>query len=199
MSFNRTRRASNRTRTLAAAGLLAATALFLTACSPDNPAKSTSAASGSSTASETSADSGTGATPGAGGDATTDSSGDSDASTPGSSDTSTETPAAAPEATTDTSGTNTGTGSTKATVDNRVDGTVTGTLTFLAPGKLEVGGRPFYVAVDTDIRGGDICGDPESQSAEKCTADELDAAAKGGNLTVEVTIKKGIAERVAQA
>ncbi|MFI1482815.1 hypothetical protein [Streptomyces sp. NPDC020747] len=78
------------------------------------------------------------------------------------------------------------------------DGTFSGTLTFLAPGKLLVGERAFWVAVDTDIRGGDICGDPESQSAESCTPDELDEAAKAGNLNVEVTIKKGVAERVAQ-
>ncbi|MFF3375952.1 hypothetical protein ACFYXF_23735 [Streptomyces sp. NPDC002680] len=193
MSFNRTStRTSTRVRTLAAAGLLAATALFLTACSPDSPTKTPSAASASNTATEASADASTGA----GDEATTDSS----AATPGSSDTSTEAPAATPEAGTATIGTDTGTGTggTKATVDNRVDGTVTGTLTYLAPGKLEVGGRPFYVAVDTAIQGGDICGDPETQVAEKCTADELDAAAKGGNLTVEVTIKKGVAERVAQ-
>ncbi|MDQ0946212.1 hypothetical protein QFZ24_000135 [Streptomyces phaeochromogenes] len=85
-----------------------------------------------------------------------------------------------------------------ASVDNRADGTVTGALTYLAPGKLEVGGRPFYVAVDTAVLGGDICGDPENQVAEKCTADELEAVAKDGNLTVEVTIKKGIAKRVTQ-
>lgn len=192
MSFDRTStRTSTRVRTVAAAGLLAATALFLTACSPDSPTKTPSPASASSTAT----DAGTGAT----GEATTDPSADAGAGTPGSSDTSTEDSAATPEAGTGTIGTDTGTGSTKATVDNRVDGTVTGTLTYLAPGKLEVGGRPFYVAVDTAIQGGDICGDPENQVAEKCTADELDAAAKGGNLTVEVTIKKGIAERVAQA
>ncbi|WP_369036250.1 MULTISPECIES: hypothetical protein [Streptomyces] len=194
MSFSHTStRTSIRVRTLAAAGLLAATALFLTACSPDSPAKTPSAASGSSTAT----DAGTGAT----GEATTDPGGDAGAATPGSSGTSTEDSAATPEAGTGTIGTDTGTGTggTKATVDNRVDGTVSGTLTYLAPGKLEVGGRPFYVAVDTAIQGGDICGDPENQVAEKCTADELDAAAKGGNLTVEVTIKKGVAERVAQA
>ncbi|WP_328845979.1 hypothetical protein [Streptomyces sp. NBC_00258] len=78
------------------------------------------------------------------------------------------------------------------------DGTFSGTLTFLAPGKLLVGERAFWVAEDTEIAGGDICGDPETSEAEKCTADELDAAAEAGNLTVEVTIKKGIAERVTQ-
>ncbi|MFE7123901.1 hypothetical protein [Streptomyces sp. NPDC057617] len=91
------------------------------------------------------------------------------------------------------------TGAGEANSDNREDGTVTGTLTYLAPGKLEVDGRPFFVADDTVIQGGDICGDPETPEVENCTADELDAAAKNGNLNVEVTIKKGIAERVIQA
>ncbi|WP_327341251.1 hypothetical protein [Streptomyces europaeiscabiei] len=68
-----------------------------------------------------------------------------------------------------------GTDDSGASVDNRADGTVTGALTYLAPGKLEVGGRPFYVAVDTAVLGDDICGDPENQVAEKCTADELEA------------------------
>ncbi|MEV7344420.1 hypothetical protein [Streptomyces sp. NPDC093544] len=86
----------------------------------------------------------------------------------------------------------------EAGTDNRVDGTVTGTLTYLAPGKLEVGGRPFFVADDTEIVGGDICGDPETQAAEVCTPDDLDGAAQGGNLTVEVTIKEGVAEQVTQ-
>ncbi|MFD9189004.1 hypothetical protein ACFWCA_12340 [Streptomyces phaeochromogenes] len=78
------------------------------------------------------------------------------------------------------------------------DGTFSGKLTFLAPGKLLVGERAFWVAEDTEITGGDICGDPETSGAEKCTADDLDAAAEAGNLTVEVTIKKGIAGRVTQ-
>ncbi|MCZ4510606.1 hypothetical protein O3Q52_20920 [Streptomyces sp. ActVer] len=78
------------------------------------------------------------------------------------------------------------------------DGTFSGKLTFLAPGKLLVGERAFWVAEGTEITGGDICGDPETAEAEKCTADDLDAAAEAGNLTVEVTIKKGIAERVTQ-
>ncbi|MGW6741087.1 hypothetical protein ACWGDX_10160 [Streptomyces sp. NPDC055025] len=90
-------------------------------------------------------------------------------------------------------------GSEEASADNRVDGTVTGVLTYLAPGKLEVDGRPFFVAVDTLIRGGEICGDPETPEAETCTPDELDMAAKDGTLKVEVTIKKGIAEQVVQA
>ncbi|MFC9848922.1 hypothetical protein ACFWFF_21450 [Streptomyces sp. NPDC060223] len=86
----------------------------------------------------------------------------------------------------------------EASADNRVDGTVTGTLTYFAPGKLEVDGRPFYVAEDTEIVGGDICGDPETQAAETCTPEDLEGAAKGGNLTVEVTIAQGIASRVTQ-
>ncbi|MFE4827407.1 hypothetical protein [Streptomyces sp. NPDC056672] len=90
-------------------------------------------------------------------------------------------------------------GAGEANSGNREDGTVTGVLTYLAPGKLEVDGRPFFVAVDTLIRGGEICGDPETPEAETCTPDELDMAAKDGTLKVEVTIKKGIAEQVIQA
>jgi hypothetical protein len=76
------------------------------------------------------------------------------------------------------------------------DGTFTGRLTYLAPGKLLVGERAFWVAEDTEIIGGDICGDPETVAAEKCTSDDLDGAAKDGNLTVEVTIKEGVAGQV---
>ncbi|MFD5781146.1 hypothetical protein [Streptomyces sp. NPDC126933] len=92
-----------------------------------------------------------------------------------------------------------GAGDTEASAKNRKDGTVTGTLTYLAPGKLEVDGRPFYLAEDTQIQGGEICGDPETPALESCTAEELEMAAKDGGMKVEVTIKKGIAERVAQA
>ncbi|WP_381789546.1 hypothetical protein [Streptomyces niveus] len=55
------------------------------------------------------------------------------------------------------------------------------------------------MAVDTEIIGGDICGDPETSEAGKCTPDELDAAAESGNLNVEVTIKEGSAEPVRQS
>lgn len=96
-----------------------------------------------------------------------------------------------------------GSGTDNGPVDNPdapgADGTFSGVLTYLAPGKLLVGERAFWVAVDTEIIGGDICGDPETPEAEKCTPDDLDAAAKNGNLNVEVTITKGIADRVHQA
>ncbi|MDH6214890.1 hypothetical protein M2283_002173 [Streptomyces pseudovenezuelae] len=174
MSLSRTR---TRSRTLAAVGLLAAAGLFLTACGTSTDD------AGSGSATESSATSGSSSTP-----TSTSTSISDPTSTPASSPTSvpTDSPSDGPSQGTD------------ASSDNRADGTVTGRLTFLAPGKLEVDGRPFYVATDTEIRGGDICGDPESQSAEKCTADELDAVAKDGNLTVEVSIEKGIAGRVTQ-
>jgi hypothetical protein len=79
------------------------------------------------------------------------------------------------------------------------DGTVSGKLSFLAPGKLKAGDRAFFVAEDTYIQGGEICGDPETSEAEKCTPEDLDKAAKDGNLKVTVTIKKGIADRVVQS
>ncbi|MFJ4785742.1 hypothetical protein [Streptomyces sp. NPDC088794] len=173
MSLRRTR---TRSRTLAAVGLLAAAGLFLTACDSGSPAAESSPSAVSSSS----------------GSAEDPSSSPTEDPSAGSSSVPSSAPTASPSATSAPSG---GTG---ASSDNRVDGTVTGRLTFLAPGKLEVDGRPFYVATDTEIRGGDICGDPESQSAEKCTADELDAVAKDGNLTVEVTIEKGIAGRVTQ-
>ncbi|MGP3952540.1 hypothetical protein [Streptomyces sp. 7N604] len=88
-------------------------------------------------------------------------------------------------------------GGNDATADNRADGTVTGTLTYMAPGKLEVDGRPFYVAEDTEVWGaGDICGDGEGHVADECTVEELEAAAKKGGVTVAVDIKKGVANVV---
>lgn len=176
MSFSRTR-TNTRSRTLAAVGFLAATGLFLTACSGSDDPAAASSPSADASAGAPSVLSPSSAAPSATVDDT--------------------------EATADDSGptvdaTEPGTDATEDAVDNRADGTVTGTLTYLAPGKLEVSGRGFWVAEDTGIQGGDICGDPENQVAEKCTADELDAAAKAGNLTVKVTIKKGIAKRVTQ-
>ncbi|MGW0656428.1 hypothetical protein ACWD4T_48185, partial [Streptomyces umbrinus] len=76
------------------------------------------------------------------------------------------------------------------------DGTFSGTLTFLAPGKLLVGERAFWVAEDTVIQGAGICGDPETAGAENCTADQLDDTAKAGNTEAEVSIEKGIATKV---
>ncbi|AZM59424.1 MULTISPECIES: hypothetical protein [unclassified Streptomyces] len=83
---------------------------------------------------------------------------------------------------------------------NRADGTVTGNLTYLAPGKFEVDGRPFWLTEDTEIWGaGGICGTGEGQVADECTAEELENAAKEGGVTVEVTIEKGMATRIAEA
>ncbi len=77
------------------------------------------------------------------------------------------------------------------------DGTFSGTLTYLAPGKLMVGNRAFFVAEDTEMVGGQICGDAENTDADNCTVEDLEATAKKGNLKVSVTVKKGVAERVA--
>ncbi|MFF3244651.1 hypothetical protein ACFYWY_13150 [Streptomyces sp. NPDC002870] len=92
---------------------------------------------------------------------------------------------------------NSGTGG--ATADNRKDGTVTGTLTYLAPGKIEVDGRPFYVAEDTKILGrGGICGPKGATSATSCTDLQLEAAAKTGKVTASVTIQRGIGTKVVE-
>ncbi|MFF3481889.1 hypothetical protein ACFYXC_01235 [Streptomyces sp. NPDC002701] len=87
-------------------------------------------------------------------------------------------------------------GPTQAGAGKGVNGTFTGTLTYLAPGKLLVGKQAFWVAEDTEITGAGICGDPETPGAEKCTADQLDDAARAGNVRVEVVMAKGIATRV---
>ncbi|MYV54590.1 hypothetical protein [Streptomyces sp. SID3212] len=168
-----------RTRTLAALALVTATGLFLTACNSDSVADGSASSSSSSPSTGDGADPGTGeaADPTPTADAGDDASDDANAAA--------------------------GSGTDNGPVDNPdapgADGTFSGVLTYLAPGKLLVGERAFWVAVDTEIVGGDICGDPETPEAEKCTPDDLDAAAKNGNLNVEVTITKGIAERVHQA
>ncbi|MEU0696820.1 hypothetical protein ABZ349_22985 [Streptomyces niveus] len=176
------RPSQTRTRTLAALAFLTATSLFLTACdSGSDPV-----ADGSGNSSRPTASAGGGSSDG--GDSAT-SGADSGSDAGSGSD--------------DDAGDAAGSGTENGPVDDPdapgADGTFSGVLTFLAPGKLLVGERAFWVAVDTEIIGGDICGDPETPKAEKCTPDELDAAAESGNLNVEVTIKKGIAERVQQS
>ncbi|MFD6987928.1 hypothetical protein [Streptomyces sp. NPDC059943] len=177
------RPSQTRTRTLAALAFLAVTGLFLTACDSDSVADGSG--SGSSPAASAGADGG-----GSSGGGDSASSGSDEGSGPDSGADGDANAAA-------------GSGTENGPVDNPdapgADGTFSGVLTFLAPGKLLVGERAFWVAVDTETIGGDICGDPETPEAEKCTPDELDAAAKSGNLNVEVTIKKGIAERVQQS
>jgi hypothetical protein len=76
------------------------------------------------------------------------------------------------------------------------DGTFTGKLTYLAPGKLMVGDRAFWIAESTDVRYGEICGDPETTEAEKCTVEETEATAKDGSLNVKVTIEQGTAVKI---
>ncbi|MFJ2647728.1 hypothetical protein ACIO1C_13470 [Streptomyces sp. NPDC087420] len=176
-----------RTRTLAALAFLTATGLFLTACDSD------SIADGSASSSSPGTSAGADPSTGEAADPTTSASSSSggDDSTSPDSDSGDDANAAA------------GSGTDNGPVDNPdapgADGTFSGVLTFLAPGKLLVGERAFWVAEDTEIIGGDICGDPETPEAEKCTPDDLDAAAENGNLNVEVTIKEGVAEQVRQA
>ncbi|MFS8198510.1 hypothetical protein ACLVWQ_07445 [Streptomyces sp. CWNU-52B] len=78
-------------------------------------------------------------------------------------------------------------------------GLVTGTLGFMAPGKylltntFEGPDRSFFTADDTTINGaGIICGE-EGQATKPCSEDELEAAAKKGDLIVVVDIKDGVA------
>jgi hypothetical protein len=90
-----------------------------------------------------------------------------------------------------------GSGSGSKQSDNRADGTVTGVLGYMAPGKLTVDGRPFWIAEDTEIWGaGDICGDAAGQSASKCTVEQLEKAAKTGKTKAEVQIAKGFATEI---
>ncbi|MBT3150431.1 hypothetical protein HTV45_05935 [Streptomyces sp. CHD11] len=88
----------------------------------------------------------------------------------------------------------------KAGAGSREDGAVTGILTCLAPGKLKVDGRPFWLTEDTEIWGaGGLCGSGEGQVAEECSEEELENAAKEGTVTVEVTIEEGMATRITEA
>ncbi|MFE1961553.1 hypothetical protein [Streptomyces sp. NPDC057617] len=180
-----------RTRTLAALAFLTATGLFLTGCGPDSVADGSG--SGSSPTASAGADEEGSSDAGSGGGGESPSAGtDSGSGKDSGADPGSGSDAAADEAP--------GSGTENGPVDNPdapgADGTFYGELTFWAPGKLRVGERAFWVAVDTEIIGGEICGDPETPEAEKCTPEELDDAAKAGNLRVEVIIKKGIAERV---
>ena len=168
------RRPGTRSRTLAAVGFLAAAGLFLTACGPDEDAaagtdRSSSPSSPSSASSASSASSPTSAS----------------SSTSAPDDSASDAPAHSA-------------GPTQAGSGKGVSGTFTGTLAYLAPGELLVGDQAFWVAEDTEITGAGIC-DAGTRKAESCTPDELDDAAEAGDLTVTVTIGKGIAERVTQA
>ncbi|MET8011301.1 hypothetical protein ABZU86_18145 [Streptomyces sp. NPDC005271] len=79
------------------------------------------------------------------------------------------------------------------------NGTFSGALTYLAPGKYIVQNKAFFVADDTEIVGaGTICGDPEGQTSNDCTFDQLDAAVKKGGVHADVTVVKGIATRIAE-
>ncbi|QXE33867.1 hypothetical protein KQY30_05725 [Streptomyces sp. GMY02] len=183
-----------RTRTLAALAFLTATGLFLTGCGPDSVADGSG--SGSSPAASAGADEEGSSDAGSGGASGSPSAGTDSGS---GTDSDADSGSGSGEDTNDAAGS----GTENGPVDNPdapgADGTFYGVLTFQAPGKLLVAERPFWVAVDTEIIGGDICGDPETPEAEKCTPDELDAVAKDGNLTVEVIIKKGVAESVRQS
>ncbi|MFE7623853.1 hypothetical protein [Streptomyces sp. NPDC057509] len=79
-------------------------------------------------------------------------------------------------------------------------GLFTGTLGYMAPGKytltktFEGPDRMFFTATTTKINGaGWICGDPDGQSTKQCTEDELEAAAKKGDIIVVVDVKDGVA------
>ncbi|MEU8740920.1 hypothetical protein [Streptomyces halstedii] len=78
-------------------------------------------------------------------------------------------------------------------------GLVTGTLGFMAPGKymlthtFDGPDRSFFTADDTNINGaGIICGDAEGRATTPCSEDELEVAAKKGDVIVVLDIKDGI-------
>ncbi|GAA3834994.1 hypothetical protein ACFS5L_19695 [Streptomyces phyllanthi] len=59
------------------------------------------------------------------------------------------------------------------------------------PGKLHVGERARFGAYDTQAWGsGGICGDATGKVDTECTQAQLEKAAKTGNATVTVTIRK---------
>ncbi|MER5434285.1 hypothetical protein [Streptomyces sp. NPDC002588] len=139
------------------------------------------------TVTERHADSGSGTTDATGGSSSDSSSGSS--STGGSSSDSSVT----------------GGSSSSSGSSDGVSGTWLGAVTYLAPGKYQVSDgtdkpeQQFWLSEDTEILGaGGMCGDAEGQSATTCTEDELETAAKAGSLTAEVTLKDGIATRIAE-
>lgn len=83
-----------------------------------------------------------------------------------------------------------------------VTGTWHGTVTYMAPGKYLIkdaksGDQAFLTSTTTDIEGAQkICGDG-GQSATRCTAAQLEAAARKG-FPATVTLKKGVATKVAE-
>lgn len=99
--------------------------------------------------------------------------------------------------------TDSGSGTDDDSESGETAGLVTGTLGFMAPGKymlthtFDGPDRSFFTADDTNINGaGIICGDAEGQAATPCSEDELEAAAKKGDVIVVVDIKNGIAVNI---
>ncbi|MFJ9585230.1 hypothetical protein [Streptomyces acidicola] len=93
-------------------------------------------------------------------------------------------------------GTEQGSGSGKG-----VSGTWLGAVKYLAPGKFTVSDmkgteQQFFVAEDTLVYGaGTICGDAQLTGTQRCSLDELEAAAQKG-LTAEVELTDGIATTI---
>ncbi|GAB2618478.1 hypothetical protein GCM10027168_58500 [Streptomyces capparidis] len=172
---------ATRTRLLPALGVLLAGGLFLTGCGSDDSAASTPTKSSTSTAGAA-ADGGSAAKDGK----------------DGKGGTATATGAAAQGGTSAKGGASASGGTQAGSPATAQSGTVTGTLTYLAPGKLMVGERAFFVATDTQIWGaGGICGDAAGQSASECTVEQLEKAAKTGKIRAEVEIgKDGIAVEI---
>ncbi|MGP3999386.1 hypothetical protein [Streptomyces sp. 8N706] len=80
-----------------------------------------------------------------------------------------------------------------------VNGTFTGALTYLAPGKYIIKDQMFHVAENTEIIGaGTICGDPEGETSNDCTFDQLEAAVKKGGVHADVTVVNGVATRISE-
>ncbi|THA32126.1 hypothetical protein E6R18_14575 [Streptomyces sp. A1277] len=98
------------------------------------------------------------------------------------------------------SGSGSGSGSDDDSGKSKASGLFTGTLGYMAPGKyiltktFEGPDRSFFTATTTKINGaGIICGNPDGQSTKQCTEDELEAAAKKGDVIVVVDVKNGVA------
>lgn len=158
---------SHRRNTVLAATALLATTTMLTACQDNDGASGSSNSSGASAASDSAAkNSGSDNSSGNG-------------SVPGGN------------ATEDS-----GSGDNAAEGGQGVSHTYLGVVKYLAPGKFTVSSQAFNISDTTVIEGrGDICGQSTGQAA-KCSAAQLENAAKNKTLSAVVKVVNGLAVNI---